>query len=49
MKWAGHVAGLGDTRGSYNVLVGRPEGKIALGRPRLRWEHNIKIDLTEVG
>ena len=36
-------------RGAYRVLVGRPEGKISLGRPRRRWEHNIKIDLQEVG
>jgi hypothetical protein len=40
---------VGDRRGTYRVLVGRPEGKTTLGRPRPRWEYNIKIELTEVG
>jgi hypothetical protein len=49
MRWDGHVARMGDRRGAYRVLVKRPEGKSALGRPRRRWEDNIKIDLQEVG
>jgi hypothetical protein len=48
MRWAGHVARMGEGRGAYRVLVGRPEGKIPLGRPRRRWEDNIKIDLREI-
>jgi hypothetical protein len=49
MRWAGHVARIGEGRGVYRVLVGRPEGKRPLGRPRRRWEDNIKIDLREIG
>ena len=49
MKWAGHVARMGEDRGVHRVLVGKPEGKRPLGRPRRRWEHNIKMDLQEVG
>ena len=49
MRWAGHVACMGERRGVYRVLVGKPEGKRPLGRPRLRWEDNIKMDLQEVG
>jgi hypothetical protein len=49
MRWAGHVAHMGEDSGVHRVLVGRPEGKKPLGRPRLRWEENIKIDLQEVG
>jgi len=49
MRWAGHVARMGEGRGVYSVLVGKPEGKRPLGRPRRRWEDNIKIDLQEVG
>ena len=49
MRWAGHVARMGDGRGVYRVLVGRPEGKRPLGRPRRRWENNIKMDLQKVG
>jgi hypothetical protein len=49
MRWAGHVARLGEGRGVYRVLVGRPEGKRPLGRPRPRWEDNIKMDLREIG
>jgi len=45
----GHVARLGDRRGVYKVLVGRPDGKTPLGRPTCRWEDNIKMDLREVG
>jgi len=48
MGCAGHVACLGDRRGAYRVLVGRPEGKSPLGRPRRRLEDNIKMDLQEV-
>ena len=49
MRWAGHVARMGERRGVHRVLVGKPEGKRPLGRPRRRWEDNIKIDLQEVG
>ncbi|KAJ4450403.1 hypothetical protein ANN_01827 [Periplaneta americana] len=49
LRWAGHVARMGESRNAYRVLVGRPEGKISLGRPRRRWEDNIKMDLREVG
>jgi hypothetical protein len=49
MRWAGHVARLGEGRGVPRVLVGKPEGKRPLGRPRHRWEDNIKMDLQEVG
>ncbi|KAJ4433358.1 hypothetical protein ANN_15617 [Periplaneta americana] len=49
LRWAGHVARMGESRNAYRVFVGRPEGKIPFGRPRRRWEDNIKIDLREVG
>ena len=49
MRWAGYVARMGEGRGMYRVLVGKPEGKRPLGRPSLRWEDNIKMDLQEVG
>ena len=49
MGWAEHVTRVGDRRGACRVLVWKPEGKGPLGRPRLRWEDNIKIDLQEVG
>jgi hypothetical protein len=49
MKWAGHVARMGKGRGVYRILVGRPEGKRPLGRPRCRWEDNIKMALREIG
>jgi hypothetical protein len=49
MRWAGHVARMGEGRGVYRVLVGRPEGKRPLGRPKRRWEDNIKLDLREIG
>jgi hypothetical protein len=45
MRWAGHVARIGETRNSYRILVGKPEGKRPLGRSRRRWVDNIKIDL----
>jgi len=44
-----HVARMGERRGVYGVLVGKPEGRRPLGRPRRRWEDNIKMDLQEVG
>jgi hypothetical protein len=49
MRWVGHVARMGEGRGTYRILVGRPEGRRPLGRPRRRWEENIKMDLQEVG
>jgi hypothetical protein len=45
MRWAGHVTFIGESRGVYRVLVGKPEGKSLLGRPRRRWEDSIKVDL----
>ena len=45
----GHVAHLGDRKGAYRILVGKPEGRRPLGRPRPRWEDNIRVDLREVG
>ena len=49
IRWAGHVARMGERRGMYRVLVGKLQGKRPLGRPRRRWEDNIKMDLQEVG
>jgi len=49
MRWAGQVARMGEGRGVYWVLIGKPKGKRPLGRPRRRWEDNIKIGLQEVG
>ena len=49
MRWAGHVARVGERRGVYRVLVGKPEEKRPLERSRRRWEDNIKIDLQKVG
>jgi hypothetical protein len=48
MGWVGHVARMGEKRGMYRVLVGKPEVKRPLGRPRHRWEDNIKMDLQEM-
>ena len=48
MRWAGHVARMGEERGVYRVLVGKPEGKRPLARPRRRWVDNIRMDLQEV-
>ena len=45
MRWTGHVARMGDRRGTFEVLVGRPEGRRPLGRPKRRWEDTIKMDL----
>ena len=47
MRWVGHVARMGERRGVYRVLMGKPEGKRPRGRPRRRWEDNIKMDLGE--
>jgi len=49
MRQAGHVARMGERRGVYRSLVGKPEGNCALGRPRRRWDDNIKMNLQEVG
>jgi hypothetical protein len=49
MRWAGHVARMGGKRNAYRLLLGKPEGKRPLGRPRRRWVDNIKIDLLEIG
>ena len=49
MRWAEHVARMGEERGVYRVLVGKPEGKRPLGRPRRRWVDNIRMDLQQVG
>jgi hypothetical protein len=49
MRRVGHVACMGKKRGAYRILVGRPEGRRPLGRPRHRWEDNIKMDLQEMG
>jgi hypothetical protein len=49
MRWAGHVTRMGEERDVYRILIGRAEGKRPLGRPRRRWEDNIKMDLREIG
>ena len=49
MRWAGHVVHMEKRRGVYRVLVGKPEGKRPFGRPRRRWEDNIKMELQKVG
>jgi hypothetical protein len=49
MRWAGHVARMGEKRNAYRLLVGKPEGKRPLGRPRHTWVDNIRMDLGEVG
>jgi hypothetical protein len=48
-RWVGHVARMGEVTDTYNILVGRPEGRTPLRRPRRRWEDNIKMDLREIG
>ena len=48
MRWVGHVARMGEERGVYRVLVGKPEGKRPLARPRRRWVDNMRMDLQEV-
>jgi hypothetical protein len=47
-RWAGHVAQMGEKRNAYRLLVGKPEGKTSLGRPRRRWVDNIKMDVLEI-
>jgi hypothetical protein len=49
MRWAGHVARMGEKRNAYRLLVAKPEGRRPLGRPRRRWVDNIRMDLVEVG
>jgi hypothetical protein len=49
MKWAGHVARMGEKRNACRILMGKPEGKRPLERPRCRWVKNIRIDLREMG
>jgi hypothetical protein len=49
MRWIGHVADMGEKRNAYKILMGKPEGKRLLGRPRRRWENSIKVDQTEIG
>jgi hypothetical protein len=49
MRWAVHVARMGEKRNAYGILVGKPEGKRPLGRPKCRWEVNIRMDLREIG
>jgi hypothetical protein len=49
MRWAGHVARMGEGRNVYRVLVGKPEGKIPLETPRRRWDDGVKMDLREIG
>ena len=49
MRWVGYVARMGEERGAYRVLVGKPERKRPMGRPRRRWVDNIRMDLQEVG
>jgi hypothetical protein len=49
MRWAGHVAEMGDKRNAYRIMLGNPEGERPLGRPRRRWLGNIKMDLREIG
>jgi hypothetical protein len=49
MRWAGHVARVGEKSNEYRILVGKPEGKRPLGRPRRRWVYDIKMDLREIG
>jgi hypothetical protein len=49
MRWAGHIARIGETRNAYRILVGKPEGRRLLGRPRRRWVDNIKVDRREIG
>jgi hypothetical protein len=49
MRWAGHVARMGEKRNAYRILVGKPEGRRPLGRPRSMWVDNIKMDIREIG
>jgi len=49
MGWAGHVAGMAGMKNEYSILVGKSEGRRELGRPKHRWENNIRTDLREMG
>ena len=49
MRWEGHVARMKEGRSAFKILTGKPAGKIILGRPRSRWEVNIRMDLEEIG
>ena len=49
LRWAGHVARMEESRSAFKILTGKPTGKKPLGRPRLRWEDNVKMDLEEIG
>jgi hypothetical protein len=49
MRWAGHVTLMGEVKNAYRILVGQPEGRRPLGRPRSRWKDNIQMDLREIG
>jgi hypothetical protein len=49
VSWAGHVTHMGEMRNAYKILFGKSEGKRRFGRPRLRWEDNIRMDLREIG
>jgi hypothetical protein len=49
MRWAGHIARIGEKRNVYRLLVGKPKGKRRLGRPRHRWVNNVKVDIREMG
>jgi hypothetical protein len=49
MRWAGHVARMGEKRNAYRILVRKPEEKRPLGRPRRKWVDNVKMDLREIG
>jgi hypothetical protein len=49
MRWSGHIARKGEKRNAYRILVGKPQGKRPVGRPRLRWENNIKMDIGVLG
>ena len=49
LRWAGHVARMEEGRGAFKILTGKPTGKRPIGRPRCRWEDNIRMDLEEIG
>jgi hypothetical protein len=49
LRWAGHVARMEDGRSVFRILTGTPSGKMPLGRPRLRWEDNVRLDFKEIG
>jgi hypothetical protein len=49
MRWAGYVEFMGEMRNAHSIFVGKPEGQRPLGRPRHRWEDNIRMDLEEIG